>query len=63
MSVNPSDIEARKGKRTLTRPYLTVLQQADPKFNDDKRKQPEYEFGNGRKFTGNPPQRGAYADA
>jgi hypothetical protein len=63
MSVNPSDIEARKGKRTVNRPFLQLVQKADPKFNEDRRKQPEYEWSNGRKFTGNPSQRGAYADS
>jgi hypothetical protein len=63
MSVNPSDIEARKGRRTVNRPFLTLVQKADPKFNEDRRKQPEYEWSNGRKFTANPTQRGAYADS
>ena len=58
----PSDIEARKGKRSIERPYLTVIAEKDPKFHEDKRKQPEYEFSNGRKFTANPTRRGVYQD-
>lgn len=48
--------------RTLETPYRQLVVRADPTFEADKRKQPEYEFSNGRTFTGNPATRGAYAD-
>ena len=61
----PSDIAARKGSRTVSRPYGQLVNKADPDWQKDKTKQPEYDFrkgSQGRLFTGNPRERGAYGE-
>ncbi len=58
------DLDPRKGKRTIERPFLWLVRQADPSYDKDKRTEREYEFGNGRRvFTANPSKRGAYKDS
>lgn len=47
--------------KSVNRTYASLVRQADPNFEADKRNQVEYEFSNDRKFTGNPARRGAYA--
>lgn len=44
-----------------TTDLLSEVIRAEPEFYRDKIRQPEYEFGKGRVFTGNPEKRGAYA--
>jgi hypothetical protein len=43
----------------VERPYYALVRKADPQFEKDRRKQPEYEF-KGRTFTADPATRGAY---
>lgn len=45
--------------RSLDLPYKVQILRADPDFEREKRKQPEYEF-RGRSFTADPSHRGAY---
>lgn len=50
------------GTRSVERTWKEIVVEADPDFEAEKRKETEYEFSNGRKFTANPAKRGAYAD-
>ena len=42
--------------------WRALVAKSEPDFEARKRKQPEYEFSNGKVFYGNPEKRGAYAD-
>jgi hypothetical protein len=46
--------------RSLTRPFLVKVLEADPNFQQEKKRQPEYEFS-GKTFYADPSKRGAYA--
>lgn len=48
--------------RTLTVPYRVLVQRADPRWEQDKRNEIQYEFSNGRQFRADPTRTGAYAD-
>lgn len=37
------------------------VRRADPDFDRDRKKETEYKFSNGRRFTADPSTRGAYA--
>ena len=50
------------GTRSVERTWKEIVVAADPDFEAEKKKDTEYEFSNGRKFTGNVAKRGAYAD-
>lgn len=49
------------GTKSVNRTFKSLVLQADPDFEREKRNETEYEFSNGRKFTANPATRGAYA--
>lgn len=49
-----------KGHGSITRPILTLIRQADPNFDKDKKKHTEYRFSNGRKFVADPAKRWPY---
>jgi len=48
--------------RTVSIPFKTLVQRADPDFERERRNVTEYVFSNGREFKANPDNRGAYAD-
>ena len=54
------DLNPRKGKRTIERTYLSLVNQRDPQRRKELLNEPEYEFSNGRVFTANRAHRGAY---
>jgi hypothetical protein len=55
------DLNPRAGKRTIEIPFRWLVRRADPDFDKDRRSEPEYEFGGGRRrFSANRAKRGAY---
>lgn len=48
--------------RSLTIPFKTLIQRADPDYDREKRDVVEYQFSNGRVFKHNPSTRGPYAE-
>jgi hypothetical protein len=49
--------------RTVQIPYRVAVLRADPSFEQAKRKEPFYEFSNGRTFYENTATKGAYSSA
>lgn len=49
--------------RALNLPFKALVLRADPDFEAQKRKEPFYTFSNGRRFTGNTANHGAYSSA
>lgn len=47
--------------RTLVTPYRVFVLRADPNFEQAKRKEPFYEFSNGRRFDENTAIQGPYS--
>lgn len=47
--------------RTLQMPFKVLVLRADPNFEAAKRKEPFYEFSNGRRFDENTAQQGPYS--
>jgi hypothetical protein len=55
------DLNPRAGKRTIEIPFRKIVTGADPDFDKDRRREPEYEFAGGRRrFTADRSKRGAY---
>lgn len=54
-------MSSNTGTKSVERTWKSIVLEADPEFEASKKKQVEYEFSNGRKFSGNPAKRGAYA--
>lgn len=50
------------GTKSVERTWKSIVVEIDPDFEAEKKKELEYEFSNGKKFSGNPLKRGAYAD-
>lgn len=46
---------------TLATPFKVLVLRADPDFEAAKRKEPFYEFSNGRRFDENTAQQGPYS--
>jgi hypothetical protein len=49
------------GTKSKERTWASLIRQADPDIEAQKRNEIEYKFSNGREFRGNPAKRGAYA--
>jgi hypothetical protein len=49
--------------RNLNVPWKVLVLRADPDFEASKRKEPFYEFSNGRRFNENTATHGAYSTA
>ena len=47
--------------RTVQTPFKVFVLRADPNFEAAKRKEPFYQFSNGRRFDENTAQQGAYS--
>lgn len=47
---------------TLAIPYRALVLRADPEFEQRRRKEPFYEFSNGRRFDENTARQGPYSD-
>jgi hypothetical protein len=55
------DLNPRAGKRTIEIPFRWLVRKSDPDYDKDRRSEPEYEFGSGRRvFRANRATRGAY---
>jgi hypothetical protein len=49
--------------RNLNTPWKVLVLRADPDFEAAKRKEPFYEFSNGRRFNENTARQGPYSSA
>lgn len=49
--------------KSLAFPYKVLVLRADPSFEFEKRKEPFYEFSNGRRFNENTAIQGPYSPA
>jgi len=47
--------------RNLNVPWKSLVLRADPNFEAEKRREPFYQFSNGRRFSGNTVSHGAYS--
>lgn len=47
--------------RTVQTPFKVVVLRADPNFEASKRKEPFYQFSNGRRFDENTANQGPYS--
>lgn len=57
-----ADTRYRPNTRVVMRdvPFKSLVLKSDPEFEEKKRKETFYEFSDGRIFTGNPENHGAY---
>jgi len=53
-------VTARTGTKSVDRTWKSVVVAADPDFEAEKRREPEYEMSNGRVFSANRAQRHPY---
>ena len=58
----PRPKNSTKEVSTLQIPYVALVLRADPGFEAGKRKEPFYEFSNGRKFNEDTARQGPYSD-
>jgi hypothetical protein len=48
--------------KSVDRTWISVVTSADPEFENEKRRELEYKFSNGREFRGEQHKRGQYAE-
>lgn len=53
------DLNPRSGKRRIEIPFRYMIKKADPDWDKDRRREPEYQFS-GRTFSAERNKRGAY---
>lgn len=49
--------------KSLSIPWKVMVMRADPNFEASKRKEPFYQFSNGRRFDEDTSKQGPYSDA
>jgi hypothetical protein len=59
MASNP---QGPRKVKTLQIPYRALVIRADPDFESAKRKEPFYQFSNGRRFDEDTSRQGPYSD-